>query len=202
MIFSYLAILPAIAQTQGEAATFAPFATLLAELPRRLSLALSTIPHLDLWLQVTELVVFYTFIALPIGFKLGFLTIDLQTSWVKVVGVTVSSFFSPAITEEVFFRILLLPHPTENASAWGLWLSGCASLAIFIAYHPLNALTFFPAGRQTFLNPIFLLLTALLGAACAIAYLQSGSLWPPVLMHWLAVSLWLLVFGGYKRLYG
>jgi len=49
-------------------------------------------------------------------------------------------------------------------------------LATFVVYHPLNALTFYPVGRSTFMNPVFLLLAAILGVACSIAYLQSGSL--------------------------
>ncbi len=34
-----------------------------------------------------------------------------------------------------------------------------------------------------------------------IAYLQSGSLWTPVVIHWLAVVVWLLFLGGYRKLY-
>ncbi|HAT13909.1 MAG TPA: CPBP family intramembrane metalloprotease, partial [Microcoleaceae bacterium UBA11344] len=30
----------------------------------------------------------------------------------------------------------------------------------------------------------------------------SGSMWPPVAIHWLAVTVWLLLLGGDRRLYG
>lgn len=192
----------ATAQPADRFSAFAPLTTRLETLVHRVSIAVSTMPQPDHWLQVAGLVLIYTLISLPLGFKLGLLQVDIETSWVTVMGVMVTCLFSPAITEEVFFRVLLLPHPTENASAVTLWLWGGASLGLFIAYHPLNAMTFFPAGRQTFSTPGFLLLATLLGVICAIAYLQSGSLWLPVLIHWLTVTIWLLVFGGYKRLYG
>lgn len=50
-------------------------------------------------------------------------------------------------------------------------------------------------------NLVFLLLAALLGFVCSVAYLQSGSLWTSVVIHWLAVVVWLLLLGGYKKLY-
>jgi len=72
---------------------------------------------------------------------------------------------------------------------------------MFVVYHPLNALSFFSQGLETFFNSAFLLLATLLGITCSIAYLQSGSLWTPVVIHWLAVVVWLLFLGGYRKLY-
>lgn len=174
----------------------------LALLVHRVSMAFSTIPDRTDWLMTLSLVVGYSAIGLPIGFWSRFLKIDVQTSWRTILGVTVGCLLSPGITEEIFFRVLMLPHPEENASALMLWFWGSISLAMFVVYHPLNGLTFYPVGRETFLNPVFLLLAAMLGATCAIAYLQSGSLWSAVAIHWLAVIVWLLLLGGYRRLYG
>ncbi|MEG3894994.1 MULTISPECIES: CPBP family glutamic-type intramembrane protease [unclassified Microcoleus] len=175
---------------------------LLGLLPRRLTLAFSTIPDLTDWLVAAMLVLVYTSIALPVGFWSGFLKVDVQTSGRTIVAVLMGCLLSPGITEELLFRVLMLPHPSENASELMLWFWGCASLALFIVYHPLNALTFYPVGRSTFMNPVFLLLAAILGGACSIAYLQSGSIWPAVAVHWLGVTAWLLLLGGYRRLYG
>ncbi|MEG3881559.1 CPBP family glutamic-type intramembrane protease [Microcoleus sp. herbarium7] len=169
---------------------------------RRISMAFSTIPDRTDWLVAVMLVLVYTAIALNVGFRSGFLTIDVQTSKHTIVGVLVGCLLSPGLTEELFFRVLILPHPEENASGLVLWFWGCASLALFVVYHPLNALTFYPVGRSTFMNPVFLVLAAVLGVACTVAYLQSGSLWTPVAIHWLAVTVWLLLLGGYRRLYG
>ncbi len=165
-------------------------------------MAVSTMPDRTDWLITVLVVVAYSAIALPIGFWSGFLKVDRQTSWRTIIGVIVGCLLSPGISEEIWFRVLMLPHKQENASGLtlGLWVS--LSLALFIVYHPLNGLTFYPVGRSTFLNPVFLLLAALLGVACSIAYLQSGSVWPAVLIHWLAVTVWLLLLGGYRRLYG
>lgn len=165
-------------------------------------MAFATIPDWSDGLLAVAIVLVYTAIAFAVGFRSGFLKIDVQTSKPTIFGVLVGCLFSPGISEELFFRVLMLPHPQENASGLLLWFWGCASLTLFVIYHPLNALTFYPAGRSTFMNPVFLLLAAVLGVACTVAYLQSGSLWPPVAIHWLAVTVWLLLLGGYRRLYG
>ncbi|MBD2540341.1 CPBP family intramembrane metalloprotease [Coleofasciculus sp. FACHB-SPT36] len=166
----------------------------------RLITAASTTPDTKAWLYSAALVLIYTLISLPIGFKFGFLKLDVETSWEMIIGVMARCLLSPAISEELFFRILLLPHPTEKATPTTLWLWGGISLAMFIIYHPLNAVTFYPDGLRTFFNPVFLFLAALLGVICTLAYFQSGSLWMPVAIHWLIVVVWLLLLGGYKTL--
>ena len=173
----------------------------LQTLVYRLITAISTLPSAQDWLFSALLLLGLSLISLPLGFYLGFLQFDiLKASWVKVATITGRTFFFPGVSEELFVRVLLLPHPSENASISAQWLWGCISLAVFIIYHPLNALSFFPAGRQTFFNLVFLLLAALLGIVCSIAYLKSGSVWPPVAIHWLVVVVWLLLLGGYGKL--
>ncbi len=199
MVEAYISNVPAIA------AIFELSINAIALVPslgivHRLITAASTIPDTQAWVYSAVLVVIYALMSLPIGFKLGFLKLDVETSWEIIVGVMVRCLLSPAISEELFFRILLLPHPTENATPATLWLWGCISLVMFILYHPLNAVTFYPDGLQTFFNPVFLSLAALLGVICTLAYFQSGSLWIPVAIHWLIVVVWLLLLGGYKTL--
>ncbi|MEW5856659.1 MAG: CPBP family glutamic-type intramembrane protease [Cyanobacteriota bacterium] len=199
MVDAYITNLPAIAaifELSINAIALAPSLGII----HRLITAASKIPDVHAWLYSAALVLIYALISLPIGFKLGFLKLDVETSWEIIVGVMVRCLLSPAISEELFFRILLLPHPTENATPATLWLWGCISLVMFIIYHPLNAVTFYPDGLQTFFNPVFLFLAALLGVICTLAYFQSGSLWIPVAIHWLIVVVWLLLLGGYKTL--
>jgi predicted Abi (CAAX) family protease len=168
----------------------------------RLSTAISTFPNLEAWLYAAFLLVLFTIIALPIGFLWKFLQIDVvKASWQTIIGIITISFVTPAVTEELFFRALLLPQTTEKLSMAQLWVWGCIGLAMFIVYHPLNALTFFPRGLKTFFNIVFLVLAALLGIVCSFAYLQSGSLWTPVVIHWVVVVVWLLFLGGYRKLY-
>ncbi|BBD59934.1 abortive infection protein [Nostoc sp. HK-01] len=167
----------------------------------RLTKGILTIPAPDNWFITVIMLVFYSLIALPIGLYFGF----LKFGWAQltlgdfftVVGICL---FAPAITEELFFRVLLLPHITEEVTKIRKMLWGCISLAIFIVYHPLNALTAYPAGNPTFMNVIFLFQAGVLGIICTVAYLQSGSLWPSVIMHWIIVVVWLVLFGGYEKL--
>ena len=126
--------------------------------------------------------------------------INVKTSWHPVLKIMITALFTPAIAEETFFRVLLLPHPSENPSLISLSAWSTVSLVIFIIYHPLNAITFYPAARETFFKPMFLFLAALLGIICTIAYLQSGSIWTAVVIHWLFVVIWLIGLGGKKRL--
>jgi predicted Abi (CAAX) family protease len=175
----------------------------LRAIAHRSSAAVSTLPTPEAWLYAAVLLLIFTIIALPIGFQWGFLQIEvLKASWQTILGIITTCLFMPAVIEELFFRVLLLPRTTENVSPSVLWLWGCIGLVIFILYHPLNAVSFFPRGIQTFFNSIFLVLAALLGVVCSLAYLQSGSLWTPVAIHWLVVVVWLLFLGGYRKLYG
>lgn len=166
----------------------------------RLSAAIATIPDTQAWAWTIALLVAYALISLPIGFRLGFVQVEvLKGSWPLVAGIIAGSFLMPGMSEELFFRVLLFPHPTEKASLMTLWLWGCTSLFIFLVYHPLNI---FAIGHdKTFREPVFLLLAALLGIACTISYWQSGSLWPPVVIHWLIVAVWLILLGGYRKLH-
>lgn len=160
-----------------------------------------TIPTLQDWLIAVGLVGLYTLVALPLGFRSQFIQVSPPKSGRTIFTVCLVSFFTPGLLEEVIFRVLLLPHPSENSSAIALsgWIG--LSLLLFLISHPLNAYTLFKAARPIFVMPIFLTLAGLLGIVCTISYLQSGSLWPPMVMHWLIVVLWLLFFGGHGKLY-
>lgn len=107
---------------------------------------------------------------------------------------------TPGLTEELVFRGLLLPHPQEVMPVRGRMLALVASLAAFVLWHPVNGRTPQPAGRHVFTDQRFLLQTAILGSACAIVYLRGGSIWPPVVMHWLTVTTWILALGGRRHL--
>lgn len=164
----------------------------------RVSTAFTTVPGWPGWLLSLEILSLYGVCALGIGFVSHFLVWSpLPRDWVQVV---IRSIFAPALVEEIGFRVLLLPHPQENLPSELWWIWGGLSLSLFVLYHPFNALTGFPAGYPCFLDPIFLLLAALLGIACAIAYAATGSLWPPAFIHWSIVVIWLCRLGGMDRL--
>lgn len=146
-----------------------------------------------------SLVVFllYMAVALPLGFCSGFFTIGvLKTHIWVMMALPVSLFFIPALLEEMFFRGLLLPHRERKISAVPLCFYSLFSIAAFIAWHPLNAMTINPLAYPLFTNPVFLCLAALMAIACTITYLKTGSLWVPVAIHWLTVLPWVFFLGG------
>ncbi len=149
----------------------------------------------------TLAIVSFSAITLPLGFSTGFLRFQIwQAKPIEYSLLALRCLITPAITEELFFRVLFLPHPTEAANwqRWSLWAA--LSLLIFVLYHPLNAKTLYKDGYPTFFQPIFLALATLLGITCTTTYALTGSLWIIIFIHWLVVVLWLLVFGGMQKL--
>ena len=166
----------------------------------RVLLGLSTVPTVNDWLNTIVLLLTYAIIALPFGFWLDFLQLDRQLSRIITLKIITTSLITPAIFEELLFRVLLLPQPSENMAFESIICWSIISVLLFVIYHPLNAITFFPSGRETFFNPVFLCLATLLGLICTVAYLETGSIWSPVIIHWLTVAIWLLCLGGMQRL--
>lgn len=142
----------------------------------------------------------YVLFTLTLGLVSSFLQWNLCRSLTTIVRIAVTSLVAPAMLEEIVFRSWLLPDPGDELFSDTYILRAILSLLLFIVYHPLNALTFFPQGRETFFDPVFLSLAAGLGIICTITYYQTGSLWLPVLIHWLTVVIWLLCFGGLAKL--
>lgn len=103
----------------------------------------------------------------------------------------VASLLMPAFGEELLFRGLLLPHPLAGLTPLAMlpWIA--LSTGLFVLYHPLAGRLWYRQGRAVFDDPRFLLQCSLLGLACALAYGATGSLWWAVLIHWLAVVVWL-----------
>ena len=168
----------------------------------RLQVGFSTVPSVSDWLYAAVLLSIYAAISLPFGFLSGWLQFQvIAGGWVKIVGVVIRAFFVPGISEELIFRVLLLPYPTENIFPTTKWLWGSLGLFIFIIYHPLQTVTTFPTAFATFNHPVFLLLAALLGIACTLAYWRSGSVWTAIFIHWIVVAVWLVLLGGYGRLF-
>jgi len=161
------------------------------------------IPAWHDWLIVSLALLIYAAIAIPFGFSRGFLHLQVwSTKPIHYPFLTLRCLLTPAITEELFFRVLFLPHPTEvvNWSKWSIWAG--LSLLIYVIYHPLNAKSFYKDGYPTFFDPIFLILATLLGLTCTITYALTGSAWSIIFIHWVVVLLWLVYFGGISKLEG
>jgi predicted Abi (CAAX) family protease len=144
----------------------------------------------------------YGILALSWGKRQGFLR--WQPAYARTqdyLRLGVHTLFAPGLIEELLFRVWLIPHPTEAVSLFACLGWAALSLGIFVVYHPLNALTFYPAGRPTFMQAPFLILATGLGVVCMFVYTQTGLLWLITLVHWLVVYVWLGWLGGLRRLH-
>jgi predicted Abi (CAAX) family protease len=166
-------------------------------LKQRILKALGTVPNPRGWAETGVIMLAFAALSLPIGLASGL----LEPGWPdtpipKLLAFAGVALFLPGFFEELFFRVLLLPHADEDASLAGKIVWGAVSLALFIASHPVNAWVLRPSMRAVFCDPAFLTSAGLLGTACTLAYWRTGSIWPPVMMHWLTVVLWRTVLGG------
>jgi predicted Abi (CAAX) family protease len=105
---------------------------------------------------------------------------EIRTLWLSVI-------LFPVLAEELIFRSWL-PR--------GAWMAAAFSLVAFVVWHPLQAGLGLATAQPEFRDPGFLMLVAILGGACTLARLRSGSIWPGVVIHWGVVILWLALFGG------
>ncbi len=165
--------------------------------------ALTTLPSAVACRRCVLLYALFLVVALPVGFASGLLRPSLPpltAGAALVVAATIA--FYPALTEELVFRALLLPRRVDRISRGRLAVTVTVALSLYVIAHPLNAKFFWPAVLGVFSNPFYLALAALLGLTCSGAYLISGSIWPPVAIHWLTVTLWILLLGGQSLLRG
>ncbi len=103
--------------------------------------------------------------------------------------------FAPAFGEELLFRAALIPRRGADQDAMPT-MPVLAQTVAFVLWHPLQVLLFGGARAVMFLDPFFLLATALLGLACGRLYWVTQSVWPPVAVHWLVVVGWKALAGG------
>ncbi len=142
----------------------------------------------------------YVALALLVGFATGFFTPRLldasATIWIALAG---SLLIVPSLLEELFFRALLISHPTRSVSGRQLRRETLISLGLYVGWHPVWAgiaeLTGHPL-KIDLLDPAFLTIVTLLGTCCTICYRRTGSVWIPTLIHWLTVLNWVYFLGG------
>jgi predicted Abi (CAAX) family protease len=143
----------------------------------------------------------YAAVALAQGLGSGFL--EPGHPWPRprrLVSAAAALLPMPALGEELLFRGALLPHPGEG-TPWPQLLAWSAlGIGLFVLYHPLAGRLWYRRAERVFHDPRFLLQTALLGVATTALYQVSGSLWPAVLLHAVAVLVWLERLGGRQHL--
>ncbi|MBX2862653.1 MAG: CPBP family intramembrane metalloprotease [Leptolyngbyaceae cyanobacterium MAG.088] len=160
-------------------------------------------PSIGDWLLTLTIAIGYGAIAIPLGMWGKLLSFQTILGSVRPGQLTLrllQALIVPAILEELIFRVLLLPHPTEGVltTTWILWV--VLSLALFVLSHPLQAIIFRHHLASLFSRPLFIGLTALLGLSCVLIYRNTGSLWTVASFHWLVVASWLIFLGGWHRL--
>ena len=135
----------------------------------------------------------YTAVALPLGRRSGLLPPHWRWSALhsRLPGAA-RLLLIPAFAEELLFRGLLLPSALDGVRPLAMLPWMALSVGLFVAWHPLLAPLARGEEQRLRRDPRFLLQTALLGAACTLMTVISGSLWPAVLLHWLAVVVWRL----------
>jgi len=163
----------------------------------RLIRSLRTWPDAAGWRFFVLALAAFGIFALAVGLGLGFFRIgptDLPP--LELLRAAVILFVFPGIAEELVFRGLILPHPTEGRSPAFRRNALVASIVIFTLWHVVNAWLLFPIARDVFWDWRFLLIVFGLGWACGSVYLRTGSLWPAVLIHWSIVIVWKAFLGG------
>jgi predicted Abi (CAAX) family protease len=156
---------------------------------QRLIWGLTTLPRPRDWLELLAAAGLLAAVVGPAGFATGLLR------WAPrpfQLGPALSVIVIPALGEELMFRGPWIPDRREGVGAARpiLWTT-----IAFTLWHVLET-TWLPRAAPLFLRPDFLAWAAVLGLACAILRRRSGSLWPPVILHWAAVVAWETWLGG------
>ena len=181
--------------------------TEIAPIPIVLNRILTSLalPKSQDWLVVGLTLLIFGAIALPLGFEIirghgENLSSVSYKNLSSTLSIALKTLITPALSEELVFRVLLLPHPMEVVSwmRWILWAGFI--LLLFLIYHLLKPKRFSKAGHPTSLTPISRTLTVLLGITCTVAYAFTGSLWAIASIHWIVVLTWLLLLGGIHKL--
>lgn len=160
--------------------------------------AMTARPKAADWWEMLGVLSVFVLVAVPIGMALGVLELTGPgDTFATLLAYAAVALVLPGVAEEYVFRVLLLPHPSESSKRDARWWTQVVTvLLLYVLWHPVNAWLFVTWARPLFYDSAFLLLCALLGVACTITYLRSGSIWPAVILHWAVDVGWKLAFGG------
>jgi predicted Abi (CAAX) family protease len=164
---------------------------LIAEAQRRLWMALR-LPDRGGWRRALPIAVGGVAIIAAVAIATGLARFDpMPFGWTWLLHAAFLVVV-PSLGEEILFRGLIVPPRDRSMPT----LAGIGAVAVFVLWHPLQAVTIGPPWCATFLDPAFLAIVAILGTTLVWMYRRSGSIWPGVIVHWLVVAGWKLIFGG------
>jgi uncharacterized protein len=142
----------------------------------------------DLRAALEGLSLFLLVVAAGVGAVLcGVLTLHPIASRNEMLTLSLAAFIVPSLMEELVFRGWL-----EK----GAPIAAVVSLVAFIFWHPLQVMIGSPFARPEFMDPRFLLVVGVLGLACSLSRIRSGSIWPNVVIHWGIAVVWKALFAG------
>jgi predicted Abi (CAAX) family protease len=119
----------------------------------------------------------------------GFDPMPIGWTWLRYAALLA---IVPSLGEEILFRGLIVPPRGQPMSAF----MGIIAVAVFVLWHPLQAVTIGPPWASIFVDPVFLAIVTVLSVTLVWMYRRSGSIWPGVIVHWLVVAGWKLVCSG------
>jgi len=166
-------------------------------LRRRLIRAFTTVPDAAAWRDTAIIYAGFLVLAVPLAALRGLVVpVATQLEPLEVLRLAGRALIVPSLFEELLYRVLLNPHRSEHRFESRRWFWGGVSIALYVASHPVGTWLLRPWASGVLAAPDFLLIVGLLGGATLLAYWRSGSLWPPLVLHWLTVVGWLLLGGG------
>jgi len=154
--------------------------------------ALKVWPDAGHWIETVRAAFPALLIIALLGYLGGWIAWNPVTDWQTGAITIVILFFVPAFFEELFFRGVLLSWLARKWTRWAAWIA----TILFVLWHPLQAFTIGPAWSNIFLHPTFWVSTLILGIILAHIRIKSQSLWPPIIVHWIAVIVWKLLLDG------
>lgn len=156
----------------------------------RLRSALLTVPTGRDWLEAAGAMLGLALVLGPLGAATGLFVIQSRP-WIEVGAIALAALFIPAFLEEALFRGFL---PGRNDPT-PVTVPVAGSVIAFVGWHVVETI-WLPGAAPVFLRWDFLVAAGLIGLACAILRIRSGSLWTAVVVHWLAVAAWQSWLGG------
>lgn len=144
--------------------------------------SLRTWPNRVQWGQTLLISALFTLTAAYLGLSENLFKFAPTAEWQAFAIVAVAAIIVPSLFEELVFRVWMGGKQGR--------LRAVAAISAFVLWHPLQVWLNLPMAQPLFLEPAFLAITGLLGLACTMAYRISGSVWPPVFIHWITVIAW------------
>mmetsp|Transcript_6620 Transcript_6620/g.14088 ORF Transcript_6620/g.14088 Transcript_6620/m.14088 type:complete len:231 (+) Transcript_6620:269-961(+) len=116
-----------------------------------------------------------------------------------------SAFIFPSLVEEVFWRGVLIGHPSapDGGFSYRQFILAGVFLVVHVLMHPVAGYTCWPRGRKVFSDWRFMVGATLVLGGATVSYLVSGgSAYAAALTHGLCVALWRDFFDGEAKLIG